>query len=513
MSASEAPPPDPNREPTADERRRVSLGVGAVSSAKTVGGVLNVLTLVVLTRLLGKHDFAVVVLAYIVQDTITAIGPLGLPSAMSFHLPRLGPSVARALGLQTALILLALSAPFALGLGLGGHWIADRIDLPDAGWPLVLVGLAVVADFPGRAWPDYLVAREAWRPAFWVTLLYYVSRFASLVLPAALGANPDVIVLWLTIAAVARGIGFFVHLLVFEEGELGPAVRRQWTVGSLFAYGVPLSITQIVGKLNVQVDKYMVVALMSAETFAAYSVGAVELPLVPGIAYATTIALIPVLVRTAQRGDTADFLSYWHGSMVKVAALMMPTAIGLFVLAEPTVRVLFSSDYSEAAAPFRVYLGLLPLRLCAYGAVLRALGTTRPIMVSSVVGLVVNLGLNYPLLLWLGMTGPAYASVVAQVVGIVIMLQAARAQLGIGWRAVFPLRAVLVTAGVALLAAPALVAVLFAVDGDVPRLVVGSVVYITAYVLLARLTGVITRDDLDYAMRFLTLRLLEKDRR
>lgn len=496
-----------------DERRRVTLGVGAVSSAKTVGGVLNVLTLVVLTRLLDKPEFAVVILAYLVQDTVTAIGPLGLPSAMSFHLPRLGHGVARALGLQTAVILLGLSAPFAVALIAGGPWIADAIDMPAAGWPLVYVGVAVIADFPGRAWPDYLVAREAWRPAFFVTLLFYLTRFASLVVPAALGASPDVIVLWLAVVAIVRGVGFFVHLLWFEEGELGPQVRRQWTVGSLFSYGVPLSLTQIVGKLNVQLDKYMIAALMTAEAFAVYSAGAVELPLVPGIAYAATVAMIPVLVRTGAKGDVAGFLGYWHGSMVKVAALMMPAAVALFVLAEPAVTVLFSAEYAEAAVPFRVYLGLLPLRLCAYGAVVRALGSTRPILVASVTGLIANAVLNYPMFRLFGLAGPAVASIIAQVVGIVIMLSVIRSQLALSWREVFPLGAVLRTLGVALLASPVLALVLPWLDGAVVELLVGLSSYAVVYILLALAAGILTGADLRFAARFISLRLASKDDR
>lgn len=495
-----------------DERRRVTLGVGAVSSAKTVGGVLNVLTLVVLTRLLDKPEFAVVILAYLVQDTVTAIGPLGLPSAMSFHLPRLGHGVARALGLQTATILLGLSAPFAVALIAGGPWVAEAIDMPAAGLPLVYVGVAVIADFPGRAWPDYLVAREAWRPAFFVTLLFYVTRFASLVVPAALGASPDVIVLWLAVVAIVRGVGFFVHLLWFEEGELGPHVRRQWTVGSLFSYGVPLSLTQIVGKLNVQLDKYMIAALMTAEAFAVYSAGAVELPLVPGIAYAATVAMIPVLVRTGEKGDVAGFLGYWHGSMVKVAALMMPTAVALFVLAEPAVTLLFSAEYAEAAVPFRVYLGLLPLRLCAYGAVVRALGSTRPILVASVVGLAVNAGLNYPLYLWLGLTGPAFASLVAQVIQIALLLVVVREKLSLSWGRVFPFGGVLRAGAVALAAAPALLLVLPLLDGAVATLVGGLLVYGVAYVALALAARVLSVDDLRYAAAFVSLRLAKKEK-
>lgn len=496
-----------------DEKTRVSLGVGAISSARTVGGILNVLILVVLTRLLTKNDFAVVILAYIVQDTITAIGPLGLPSAMSFHLPRLGPSIARALGLQTALLLLALAAPFTLGLMLGGPQIAAAFDMPEAGLPLIYVGLAVLADFPGRAWPDFLVAREAWRPAFFVTILYYLTRFASLVVPAALGAGPDEILLWLAIIAGLRGVGFFAWLIFVEEGELGPHVRKQWTIGSLFSYGVPLSLTQIVGKLNLQLDKYMIAALMTAEAFAVYSAGAVELPLVPGIAYAATAALIPVLVRAGERGDIAGFLDYWHGSMVKVAALMMPTAVVLFVLAEAAVSVLFSADYAEAAAPFRVYLGLLPLRLCAYGAVLRALGSTRPILIASVLGLAVNAALNYPMFQLVGLTGPAYASLVAQLVQIVLLLAVIRVKLGLGWSAVFPFGPVARTFGVALLAAPALWLVLPHLDGYGMQLGLGVLFYGGVYIALARFLGVLSADDLRYAARFISLRLAKKERK
>jgi len=496
---------------TAESKQRIAIGVGAVSSARTVGGILNVLILVVLTRLLDKPDFAVVILAYIVQDTITAIGPLGLPSAMSFHLPKLGHSIARALGLQTAQLLVGLSLPFAAGLLIFASDIAVAFGMPDAALPLTYVGLAVIADFPGRAWPDFLVAKEAWRPAFFVTVAFYLTRFASLVVPAALGASPDVIVMWLAIVAGVRGLGFFAWLIFVEPGELGPGIRKRWTIGSLFSYGVPLSMTQIVGKLNLQLDKYMIAALMTAEAFAVYSAGAVELPLVPGIAYAATAALIPVLVRAGQRRDTADFLSYWHGSMVKVAALMMPTAVALFVLGEAAVAVLFSADYADAAAPFRVYLMLLPLRLCAYGAVLRALGSTKPILIASVIGLAVNAGLNYPFYLWVGLTGPALASVVSQLVQIVLLLAVIRRTLDLSWGAVFPFGPVGRALAVAALAAPPLWFVLPYLDGYALQLGAGLALYFAVYVPLARFTGVISAADLRYALRFVSLQLARKE--
>ena len=75
------------------ERRRLAAGAGLVSQARLVGGLLNMLVIVCLTRLLPKPEFAVVAFVYMVQETANALGPLGLPSAVSFFVPRLGPRV------------------------------------------------------------------------------------------------------------------------------------------------------------------------------------------------------------------------------------------------------------------------------------------------------------------------------------------------------------------------------------------------------------------------------------
>ncbi|MCA9541292.1 MAG: polysaccharide biosynthesis C-terminal domain-containing protein, partial [Myxococcales bacterium] len=292
----------------------------------------------------------------------------------------------------------------------------------------------------------------------------------------------------------------------------GPPPERTWTTRQLLAYGVPLSATQIVGKLNVQIDKYMIAALCTAEIFAVYTVGATEMPLVPGIAYAVTGALLPVLVVRHAEGDRDGFLEYWHGSMVKVALLMMPVFVFLFLTAEPVVRVLFSARYVDATVPFRAYLCLLPLRLCAYGAVVRALGTTRPILVAALVALGVNAGLNYPLYLAFGLVGPAAASVIAQLASIAVLLTTVRRELGIGWGAVFPWKAALRPLAVAAIAGVPLYFLGDHLTGNLLPFAVGLPVFAAVYLGLALALGLLGRADLVYAMQFATLRLGRKKR-
>lgn len=492
---------------------RLAAGAGLVSQARLVGGALNMLIIVLLTRLLSKEDFAAVALVYLVQETLNAFGPLGLDSALSFFVPKLGPRVSRALGVYTGAVLTALAVPYALVLFFGGPAIAEVVDIPGIETPLAWLALAVLCDFPGQTLPQYFIATERYIGAFWVTLVFYLSRFCSLVIPAWLGADVATLIALFAGVAVLRAAMYLVYFAFIAKGPLrGPEVRGQWRLRDLFEYGLPLSLSLIVGKLNVQLDKYLIAAIAAAEVFAIYSVGATELPLVPGIAYSVTGALVPALVIAHRDGAGSDFVRLWHGSMVKVAAIMMPVFVALFVLAEPTVRLLFSKDYDAAAVPFRVYLCLMPLRLCAYGAVVRALGRTRPVLTASIAALLANAVLNYPFYLAFGLPGPALASIVAQVVAIGLLLQVIRRQLDLSWVHVFPYAAVLRALVVAAVAAVPLLLVDHWVTGDGARIAAGFGVYVPTYVVLGRLGGLLSAADLRYVVDFLTGRLVRRAR-
>lgn len=490
---------------------RVAAGAGLVSQARLVGGILNMLVIVCLTRLLGTVEFAVVAFVYMTEQLANAIGPMGLPSALSFFVPKLGPQIGRAVALKAGRVLTLLALPWAAVLFFGGGFIAGWAELPGVEAGLAVLALGLIADFPGQTLPGYLIAVERYVGAFWVTLLFYVSRFASLVIPAALGADIFWIVASFSTVAILRGLAFWVYFLLFAEGERD-APKGTITVRDLFAYGLPLAGSLLVGKANKFLDKYMIAALATAEVFAIYTVGAIELPLVPALAYSVTTALVPTLVVAHRDGEAQTFLAVWHGSMVKVALVMMPVFAAVFVLAEPVMTVLFSADYSAATTPFRVYLCLLPLRLCGYGAVVRAVGRTRPVLIAALAGLIANVVLNYPLYLLFGLAGPAIASVLAQVVAMYVLLKAVRRELSVGWGGIFPYGPVLRALLVACVAAVPLIFIAPAIGSDGLTLALGLPIYAVLYVICGLASGVLHVDDLRYVGDYLSGRLVRKAR-
>lgn len=489
---------------------RLAAGAGLVSQARLVGGILNLLVIVCLTRLLDKPDFAIVAFIYMTEQLANALGPLGLPSALSFFVPKLGAQTGRALALHTGRVLSLLALPWALGLFFGGGALAEWAGKPGVESGLAVLALGLIADFPGQTLPGYLIAVEKYVGAFWITLLFYISRFASLVVPAALGLDIFWVIASFAAVAILRGVAFWVYFLTLADGP-----RRapgSFTTRELFSYGLPLAGSLLIGKLNKFLDKYMIVAIATAEIFAIYSVGAIELPLVPALAYGVTTALVPSLVIAWRDSKPNEFIGLWHSSMQKVALVMMPIFALVFVLAEPVLTVLFSVGYADAAVPFRVYLCLLPLRLCGYGAIVRAAGRTRPVFTAAIVGLGTNAALNYPGYLLFGMAGPALASILAQVAAIGVLVHAVRTSLHISWAQALPYRPLLRTLALACVAAIPLWFIAPLVTAPGVALLVGVLVYLPIYLGAGMATGVLTRADLRYARDYITGRLVKKAR-
>ena len=250
----------------------------------------------------------------------------------------------------------------------------------------------------------------------------------------------------------------------------------------------------------------MVFVLFSTAMFGVYTTGAQEVPIVTSVAYSITAALLPTLVIRYERGDVQGFIELWHGSMVKVATIMMPVFFYCFLEAEMLVRLIYSDPFADATIPFRVYLCLLPLRLCMYGGVVRALGQTRPVMLSALAGLIVNAALNYPLFLLFGLAGPGIATVLAQLTAIIALLAAVRKTLTLRWREVFPYASVLRVIAVAGVAAAPLWLVLQLVDSKLNAILLGAALYTPTYLVFAWLARVIGPSDLRYLKNLVTFR-------
>ncbi len=494
----------------AAERKEIAAGAGLASLGVLITGVVGVVIMAILTRLASdtgaftRNDLSLFSKIFLVQDTVSALLPLGLPAALTYFLPRRPAGEGRALGFWVGVTLFLLAIPVAVVLPLVAPMLSTE--------PHLVMGYRFLAfyllmDLPGQALSGYYLAGFRYREYFGVTVVFAVSRLASLVIPAALGASFPTLLAAFTAVAGLRLVWFLGVFLLKEHGTLSPSVVRP---RELLSYGLPLSLALIVGKLNVQADNYLILIVASNAVYLAYSLGAIEIPLVSTLAYTVTNALTPALSTAAHRKDHAAFVRLWHGAMLKVAVVMMPVFFFLFVLAGPTMRVLFTRDFALAAVPFRIYLLLLPLRLCGYGQVARSLGETKVVLTSSIGAAAVNAALMYPLYLAFGVGGPPFATVLGQLAAIYILLGRIRLGVELSWKAIMPTAALLRIFLVAGLAAIPVGLLTLSGLSDGLQLLIGGGLMLPLYLWLGRRAGFLSAEDRRYVVHLLTLRSLKR---
>lgn len=162
--------------------------------------------------------------------------------------------------------------------------------------------------------------------------------------------------LWYQTPALAR-YGFHFH---FTWDLHNAFVRR------ILALMGPALIGAGVSQINILIDRFM--ALSVNERGAAvltYADRLVELPLgMFGIALAT--AVLPMMSFCAARNDMPGLIAALGFAMRQVCFIMLPAAVGLILLAEPIVQLLFQRGAFDAqstyytAAALRMYAPALP---------------------------------------------------------------------------------------------------------------------------------------------------------
>jgi O-antigen/teichoic acid export membrane protein len=474
----------------------LARGAGQVTLANLISGLSNLLLLVVLTRILPREDMAVVLFVYLFSEVVGVLGTLDLPAAMVYYVSRLPAAQARVVGLRTAGWLLRGSAVLALGLLALTPFAGDVFAQPRLGEVLPWLAFGLFADLPGQALPGFLLARRASGAYLRTTVLYTGLRFGGLVIPALLGAPVTEMIACFAVASWVRLADLAHRLYVVERGDSKP---EGWAMRDLLRFSAPLVASTLVGKLGVQFDKYLLSVIAAPQAFAAYAVGAFELPLVSGVAYSVTNALMPELTRRHGTGDLVGARTLWHAAMVKVSAIMFPVFVFTVIMAEPMMRTLFSSAYADAAIPFRIIALLLPLRLCGYGAVSRSLGQSRPVLWGSLGAATVNLGLAWPLYALLGLAGPALATILGQMTAIATILWAIRRALDARPSELLPLRGLARTMAAAILAGFLPLGLLLGSGlPDAALLALGLALHLVVYVLIGRRIGALTEADLEY---------------
>ena len=488
-----------------DDPKALKAGARAAGlhvTSKLATSFIGLAIIFVLTRLLAKDDFGRFALLYGLYDVLEMLLALGIPASVLFLIPLEGRKKARSIGFGSALLLTGVGLLAGGVLALAAPWIGGWIDGDSGGSFTTLVrwlGLYVALALPGGLISPYLLATDRPGWALIYTTSHQILRLVSVMVPAFMGKPIETIVVCFVASGVVPMVCTWFLVLVIERGTelrlVGANIRKQ------LSYGMPFAVSLGVGKINRWLDKYIVGILMPMNAVAVYGVCSRELPVVSDVPHGSTTALIPILTRCHAAGDKQRFVEIWQALMSKTALLMFPIFAVSFVMAPEMITVLCTDAYLDGTNIFRMYLLLMPLRLCIYGGILRALGDTKYFMKVMLTVTALNVVGNFALFEWIGWTGPALSSVLTHALTVILLIGYAGKLLNRSAFTIFPWLWLLRVAALAGLSTIPLFFLPLDDQGAGLRLGVGLAVYVLGYLGLGLLSKTLRGGDLRYLVR------------
>lgn len=416
--------------------------VGVVVFARVITTLIDLAIGVAVVRLLSKTDVAVMSFILVTYHTVRLMATLGFPESVFYFFERVAHGARRALAYQTIGILGATAALGALvmwGISAAAPAILSSWEAYELGAVqslLPIVALVALLEIPTWPFDNLMLAADRQRDAAWYQMLTSLMMFAGLIGPMLLGYPLETAIYGLLGYAVLR----FVLSMVWINRVL-PAQTDSLPAGLLkeqIAFAIPLGASSLVGRLNKQVDKFVVSTLLPATALAHYSVGAQEIPIVTVVPYAVGAVLISQFVRMEQASQQAELLRLWYKGVEKVTLLVVPTAVFFIATAPDFIRVVFGPGYEAAVLPFQIY-GLIVLhRVAQYGSILQAFGDTRSILRITGILLLTNIVLSIPFTMAFGIIGTALSTFVSNMVSWGLALYAIGKHLGVKTSKVLP---------------------------------------------------------------------------
>lgn len=446
---------------------------------------------VALVRLFDPADFGTYKQLFLVYTTLYVIGSV-LAESLFYFLPRRPDQAGRYVA-NAALALAATGVFFLALVWTRAGAIARGLGNPALEPHLPLLAAFLMAMLPSVALEIVMIARERYR---WGALSYGVSdvaRVLALLLPALLLRSLHGLLLGALVFACARLLAAGIYF----RWELGAALRpRVALVREQIAYALPFALTVIVDTLQANYHHYAVSHRFDAATFAIYSVGCFQIPLLELVASPMANVMMVRMAQRIREGRGQDAVAIWAGTARGLALVFFPLLALLLAVAPDLIVFLFTERYRPSVPIFTIWSLSIALAVLPTDAVLRVYASTRFLLAMSAarlaliavsVGAAITwLGLRGAVLLTIGAAAAAKAAALVRVA----RLMETRVSRMLPWRDF---------AGIGLAsAASALLALVLreaVPGGTLARLAVTALVCGVSYAVLLFQSGLLTEEE------------------
>lgn len=283
-------------------------------------------------------------------------------------------------------------------------------------------------------------------------LLISLLRLGAVLVVVTLVENILVILLT-TLALDLFQILFFLLILRKNGCFIRPRKLCLPLCREILGYCVPMGLFIMIQTLNRDLDKYLILWMTDTETLALYSNASKVLPFDVIMTSFCTV-LLPRITRHIAAGEKKPAAELYQ-LFLKIAYIPTTVLCCAVLAASPQVmELLYSEKYLAGLSVFCVYILVDLLRFTNITLILSASGQTRKLLILGLCAMGVNFLLNWILYLWLGLVGPAIATLLVTLGSGLLILYFSARSLDTKLLAFFDLRHLLIFVGENILAVP-----------------------------------------------------------
>jgi O-antigen/teichoic acid export membrane protein len=460
-------------------------------SGRAIAFVASFLLPVALVRIFDPATFGTYKQLFLVYTTLYVIGSVTAESLFYF-LPRQPRQAGRYVA-NAALALVAVGAAFLALVWSAAAPIARALGNPALERLLPLLGAFLMLMLPAVTLEIVMISRNRYRAGSWAYAASDVLRVAALLLPAALTRRLE----WLLAGGLAFAVMRLLGALAYFRREFAGALRPQARpAAEQLAYALPFALMVVVETLQGNFHHYAVSHHFDAATFAVYSVGCFQIPLLELVASPMGNVMMVRMAEAIRDGRPHDPARILSGTARALALLFFPLLALLLVAAPDLIVFLFTDAYRASVPIFLIWSMTIALAVVPAEAALRVYAATRFLLAVSALRLALLAGLMSWAIGWLGLRGAVLLTVGLAVPARLAALARVARLMNVPLSRALPWRHL---GGLALVstaaAAPALVARAAVAGPLFARMAVTGAVLAGVYLLLLYHSGLLSGDE------------------
>ena len=349
--------------------------------------ICQIFIVLLLVRSLSPETWNVVALIFTIHLVAITIGTFNLEHSILYFLPTLDHKD------QNGLLSRSSAALFVVGLCLGLLVAvgASYLSVFDNSTVALLLGIAIAAELPTVIAGPILISRQQEKDAATWDLFTSVMQMVLVVIPAFVFSSGVSVVAGLALGSLLRWFAFVSYFrdVIFRQTSNfnRDLLKRQ------LIFCAPLGVAMATGVLTRTIDKW-IVAIKIPESVGIYVVAAQEVPVLSVLPYASGAVVAGSMVKKFSSGDFSSSFLLWKQQTRRMCFPVAALTFVVVVTAPEVFQFVFDVNRPDAVLCFQIFSLIGLHRVTEYGAVLRAVGKTSEVVLSSVVLLVLNFALG-----------------------------------------------------------------------------------------------------------------------